>query len=147
MKSFLKKYPGLLLTVVLAAAIACALPHCEHTPSYRPGGPVKIALCGESHGVSPLLEEELALWHQYYRRGSRDLFIEDAYFTAQALNLWMRAGDDTILKRIYRHSKGSPSHTPARRWPFTAASNKMSRRPFFTAPMSAIATTPTAPGI
>ena len=38
MKSFLKKYPGLLLTVVLAAAIACALPHCEHTPSYRPGG-------------------------------------------------------------------------------------------------------------
>lgn len=113
MKSFLKKYPGLLLTVVLAAAIACALPHCEHTPSYQPGGPVKIAFCGESHGVSPLLEEELALWHQYYRRGSRDLFIEDAYFTAQALNLWMRAGDDTILKRIYRHSKGSPSHTPA----------------------------------
>ena len=105
MKSFLKKYPGLLLTVVLAAAIACALPHCEHTPSYQPGGPVKIAFCGESHGVSPLLEEELALWHQYYRRGSRDLFIEDAYFTAQALNLWMRAGDDTILKRIYRHSK------------------------------------------
>lgn len=35
MRSFLKKYPGLLLTVVLAAAIACALPHGAHAPALR----------------------------------------------------------------------------------------------------------------
>jgi hypothetical protein len=34
------------------------------------------------------------VWEERYRQGSRDLFVELPYYTAQYLNIWMRSDDE-----------------------------------------------------
>lgn len=58
----------------------------------------QIYLYGESHGVPEYIDKEFELWSRYYHQeGMRHLFVEYPYYTAELLNLWMDAEDDTIL--------------------------------------------------
>ena len=71
----------------------------------------KIFLYGETHGVKQILNREIEIWKGYYEEGMRDLFIEIPYYTAQYLNLWMKAEDDAILDALYQDWKGSAMHS------------------------------------
>lgn len=72
-----------------------------------------ITLYGEVHGVSAVLEKELALWQDHYRKGARHLFVELPYYTAEFLNQWMHEGDDRILEALYSDLEGTAAHRPA----------------------------------
>ena len=56
-----------------------------------------LYLYGESHGSQAVLDRELELWREYYAQGMRHLFIEYPYYTAQLLNEWMAAEEDTTI--------------------------------------------------
>lgn len=88
--------------LILALALCLSLGACS---SESQG---KIYLYGESHGVQEIMDLELELWQDYYHNeGMRHLFIENCYFTAQFLNLWMQAEDDTILLELYNDWAGT----------------------------------------
>lgn len=70
----------------------------------------EIWLYGEAHGNKEILEEEFRLWKEAYDRGVRHLFVEKPYYTAQFLNLWMAAEDDTILYELYDDWEMSLTH-------------------------------------
>ncbi len=60
-----------------------------------------IYLYGEFHGQKKILAQELDLWQNYYHQeGMRHLFLEDPYFKAQLLNVWMQEDNDEILEEI-----------------------------------------------
>lgn len=42
----------------------------------------------------------------------RHLFIEDAYFTAEFLNIWIKENDDTILLELYEDWAGTYAQNP-----------------------------------
>ncbi len=72
----------------------------------------QIYLYGEMHGNKLIYEKELELWKSYYdKQGMRHLFVELPYYTAELLNLWMKAEDDTILNEVYRDWEGTVVHT------------------------------------
>ena len=73
-----------------------------------------IYLYGEAHGVPAIMDLELELWQKHYHEdGMRHLFTEHSYFTAEFLNLWMQAADDTILLQIYDNWEGTTAQTEA----------------------------------
>lgn len=73
----------------------------------------QIYLYGEVHAQDAILEKELELWQQYYHEdGMRHLFVEQPYYTAELLNLWMQAEDDQILNQVYEAWDGTLSHSP-----------------------------------
>lgn len=73
----------------------------------------KIYLYGEAHGREAILEYELEQWKKYYHeQGMRHLFIEDPYYTAEFLNLWMLEKDDAILDQVYEEWVGTASYVP-----------------------------------
>ena len=78
---------------------------------YTPEGGGNIHLYGEYHGQSNYYDKELEIWVNYYEKGNRDLFVELPYYTAEFLNLWMKADDDVILNQIYNDIDGTASHT------------------------------------
>lgn len=61
----------------------------------------KIYLYGEQHYVPKILEKELELWGEYYEQGTRHLFLELPYYTAEFLNQYMQADNNDILDGIY----------------------------------------------
>ncbi len=68
----------------------------------------KIFLYGERHADETFLEEEFALWSNFYHEeGMRHLFIESPYYTAEFLNLWMDADSDEILDQLFADWKGT----------------------------------------
>lgn len=70
--------------------------------------PAMIFLYGEYHSREYIIDLELELWQNYYHEyGMRHLFLEDAYYTAQMLNMWMQAEDDAILDMIFDAHEGS----------------------------------------
>ncbi len=70
-------------------------------------------LYGEQHGVPEILEKEFELWKNYYHEdGMRHLFIELPFYSAEFLNLWMKAEDDTILDKVFLYAKGTAMDTP-----------------------------------
>lgn len=79
-----------------AVATDRAAERVEATQAAPSGG--SIYLYGESHGVEAILERELELWGQHYDAGLRHLFVEMPYYSAQALNRWMQAEDDSLLE-------------------------------------------------
>lgn len=83
-------------------------------------GSGQIVLYGERHGDPVLYATELELWKEYYAQGLRHLFLEYPCYTADYLNLWLKAEDDAILDEVYRD------------WLGTAAQNE-SNRAFFQA--------------
>lgn len=73
----------------------------------------KIYFYGEAHGQEAILEYELEKWKTYYyEQGMRHLFIEFPYYTAEFLNLWMDAKDDTIINQLYEEWEGTASQVP-----------------------------------
>ena len=93
---------ALLLVVMLLVLTACGSEprQPQITDETAVTGPEEIGeiyLYGEYHANEHLLQKELALWKDCYARGVRYLFVELPYYTAQYLNLWMQAEDDTIL--------------------------------------------------
>ncbi len=80
-------------------------------PDYSPQTGTIIHLYGEYHGEKDFYEKEVEIWKEYYERGNRDLFVELPYYTAEFLNLWMKADNDEILNRIYNDIEGTASHT------------------------------------
>jgi hypothetical protein len=72
-----------------------------------------IYLYGEAHGNARIMDKEYELWSEYYHNeGMRHLFVEQSYFTAEYLNLWMQSDNDDILEEIYEDWEGTAGHTP-----------------------------------
>lgn len=73
----------------------------------------QIFLYGETHSQEKILEKELEIWGTYYHEnGMRNLFVELPYYTAEYLNLWMKAEDDTILEELFQDWEGTAIDTP-----------------------------------
>ena len=121
-----------LLVVMLLVLTACGSePRQPQTPNETTvTGPEEIGeiyLYGEYHANEHLLQKELALWKDCYARGVRYLFVELPYYTAQYLNLWMQAEDDTIL--------------------LEAALRRTARKRFLLGPISGTSMIPPVPGM
>ncbi|WP_342547987.1 hypothetical protein NST69_30765 [Paenibacillus sp. FSL P2-0089] len=73
----------------------------------------QIYLYGESHGVAKIMDKEYEAWSDYYHnKGMRHLFVEQSYYAAEYLNLWMQSDNDDILEELYQDWEGTESHTP-----------------------------------
>lgn len=100
---------------VAVAAIAGYMSLSKRTAADRSRtvpGEGDIFLYGEEHGSESILEKEFQLWYTYYHEdGMRDLFVELPYYTAEFMNLWMQAADDTILEELYQDWEGTAIHT------------------------------------
>jgi len=79
-----------------------------HEDRYEPAGGTQILLLGETHGEG--YERELEVWKAQYGQGSRDLFIEMPFCTAQWLNLWMESESDEVLEQVYAELEGTAAH-------------------------------------
>ena len=133
-----------LLVVMLLVLTACSsdAPQPQAPDKTTVTGPEEIGeiyLYGEYHANEHLLQKELALWKDCYARGVRYLFVELPYYTAQYLNLWMQAEDDTTLLEIYEDWNGSLSYNELV-LEFTAASRRTARKRFLSVPISGIST-------
>lgn len=114
-------FPGLLFCVLCALVLVGCSSSTTGAPSVDPsvqtvetaastsGG--QIYLYGESHANTLHQQKELQLWQSYYADGMRHLFVEAPSYTAEYLNLWMKAPDDTILEELYRDWTGTLSHS------------------------------------
>ncbi|WP_238655622.1 hypothetical protein [Paenibacillus piscarius] len=73
----------------------------------------QIYLYGEAHGVAKIMDKEYEAWSDYYHnKGMRHLFVEQSYYAAEYLNLWMQSDNDDILEALYQDWEGTKSHTP-----------------------------------
>ncbi len=111
----MKRAAGLLLGLALMLVLAaCGQEREIVVPdlSAETAQPGHIYLYGETHGVPAILDKELELWQDYYGQGVRHLFVELPWYTAEFLNQWMAAEDDTILDAVYDDWKGTLSHNP-----------------------------------
>lgn len=66
-----------------------------------------VYLYGEEHANEEMIAQELELWEELYAAGARDLFLEDGYASAQLLNRWMQAEDDTLLNEHFKAVQGT----------------------------------------
>ena len=109
-----KALSSLLALCILLLALAVPAAAAEQ-------GTGKIYLYGETHANQSHLDQELAAWKDYYQnQGMRDLFIEVPSYSAAFLNLWMKAGDDAILTRLYEDWSGTAMDSQAT-WNFYQA--------------------------
>ncbi|MEK4003634.1 hypothetical protein [Paenibacillus sp. FSL H3-0333] len=73
----------------------------------------QIYLYGESHGVAKIMDKEYEAWSDYYHnKGMRHLFVEQSYYAAEYLNLWMQSDNDDILEELYQDWEGTQGHIP-----------------------------------
>lgn len=103
----LRFWMGILLS---AAMLSGCIQRPVPAPAQKAQQQGLLYLYGESHGSQAVLDRELELWREYYAQGMRHLFIEYPYYTAQLLNEWMAAEEDTILEEIYEDWEGSLAH-------------------------------------
>lgn len=75
-------------------------------------GPGTIYMYGERHGIKEFIEKELALWQEHYANGARHLFLEDSYFTAYQLNLWMKESDNAAFDIYFDSMSGTFAGSP-----------------------------------
>lgn len=75
----------------------------------------EIYLYGERHGEQWILNRELEIWGEYYKKGMRDLFVEYSYADAQFLNLWMQADEDELLEQQIKDWEGSAAGTEVKK--------------------------------
>lgn len=95
-----------------AAPAPTAIPVPTATPEPElPAEGGAIFLYGEKHSDPACIARELELWDYFYAQGMRHLFIEDSYFGAEFLNLWMAADNDEILDQIYEDIVGTQAHS------------------------------------
>lgn len=72
----------------------------------------QIFLYGEQHSNERILEEEFQLWYTYYHEeGMRHLFVENSYYGAEFLNLWMQSDSDDILDQLWEDIQGTAGGT------------------------------------
>ncbi len=103
-----------IISFSLIALFMIAIEICnvnDSTKNYTPKGKANIHLYGESHGEEKLFQKELEEWEKFYKKGHRDLFVELPYYSAEFLNLWMKADDDVILNQFYDDLEGTLTHT------------------------------------
>ena len=99
----MKKLASLFAALVLMLALAA--------PGAAAAQTGRIYLYGETHADPACLEQELAAWDGHYHElGMRDLLIEVPSYTAQFMNLWMKAEDDAILSRLFEDWEGTAMH-------------------------------------
>lgn len=99
------------LTVITLCIVGIEIYNaCDHQKNYTPKQNAKIHLYGEPHGEEKFYQKELEAWGKFYEKGLRDLFVELPYYSAEFLNLWLRAEDDTILNQFYDDLDGTLSH-------------------------------------
>ena len=61
----------------------------------------QIYLYGEQHHNEAMEKKQLELWYNHYHNdGMRHLFVEYPYYTAEFLNIWMKADDNEILDML-----------------------------------------------
>lgn len=92
-----------------AAEVPARTVQTVETAARNTGG--QIYLYGEVHNEELQLKKELELWQGYYATGMRHLLVEMPSYTADYLNLWMQAEDDTILEELYEDWAGTQSHS------------------------------------
>lgn len=112
------------LLALVIALVACDRSSVSDNNANMSGQPIKegtavtqgssqIYLYGEMHAQAKIMDKELELWSDYYQnKGMRHLFLEQPYYTAEFLNLWMQADNDDILEAIYEDWKGTAAYTP-----------------------------------
>lgn len=114
MKKRIVVWMMLVLVLVLAGCASAETP--AETIGVTGAGPERldwIFLYGEDHGEADILEKEGELWQQHYEEdGMRHLFLEMGYCSAQVLNLWMVAEDDTLLEMWYANVAGTQAGVP-----------------------------------
>jgi hypothetical protein len=71
----------------------------------------KIWLIGETHGVDWIHDIHFTRWKELYDSGYRHLFIENAYYQGEYLNLWMGSDDEAILDDLFSDWEGIANHT------------------------------------
>lgn len=110
----------LLCSLILTLLTACSggpvssFSPASSAPSSGPTVQGAVYLYGEIHADKGILARELELWQQHYEEeGLRHLFVEQPFYTAQLLNLWMQTEDDQILDRIYQNWAGTRSYSPS----------------------------------
>jgi len=68
----------------------------------------QIHLFGERHGTAAHLNKQFELWHDFYtNHDMRHLFLEMPFFTAEFLNMWMRADDDYFFDAVFADLRGT----------------------------------------
>ena len=102
----------LALLIIVMASAACGNAEIVEQARYNdelPPSTGRIFLFGERHGSEATMARQLEIWGGFYHSyGMRHLFIENSYFGAQFLNMWMQADDDTILYQLFDDLRGTP---------------------------------------
>ena len=97
----------LLSLLVIALTALCGLTACQTA-----AGAGQIYLYGETHSVPAVLDREFELWNEYYHEeGMRYLFVEEPYYSAEFLNLWMQEDNDELLDAQWREIRGTAGGT------------------------------------
>ena len=106
-----EKFKTITAFVLLAALIITSfvLSASDRRYDIYPDADTMIMLYGESHGVKEYYDIELELWEKYYAQGCRSLFVELPYYSAEFLNLWMKADDDEIIDAFFEDIRGTLS--------------------------------------
>lgn len=76
--------------------------------------PGQIYLLGEYEHSNPDMQDQIYAWWDYFyhEKGMRHYFLEDSYYGAQLLNLWMKADNDDILNEMYDDIVNTQAHSP-----------------------------------
>ena len=97
---------GIELAIIYALDVHFYTAQQPSYPSYTPAAnETKIHLYGEAHGLRSFYKKEYKMWKGYYDRGLRHLFIEDSYFAAQFLNIWMHERATSYYCNVTRKQK------------------------------------------
>ena len=80
------KYAAIVLLLALLLGLGLLWNNANNTSNSTD----EIYLYGEWHSDSHILDRELEIWGEYYKKGMRDLFVEYPYTDAQFLNLGCR---------------------------------------------------------
>ncbi|MCL2638804.1 MAG: hypothetical protein FWD48_10605 [Oscillospiraceae bacterium] len=106
-----KKLLIFLSVIILFSACGADLNSADETPYGQ------IYLYGETHGSERIMQRQLELWHEYYHNENmRHLFVELPYYTAEFLNLWIKADSDEILDELLNDISGTAIDSPFTRF-------------------------------
>ena len=93
----------ILVSVLFIVTCLCisVLDRMDRASDVFPDDKTLIRLYGEAHGAKVYYDIEYQLWKENYDRGSRSLFLELPYYSAEFLNLWMKEDNDELLDQWF----------------------------------------------
>lgn len=97
---------GIVLMLVLTGLI---LDKSNQTVDVFDNKNTMICLYGEVHGYKKFYDAEFEEWHKFYDEGCRNFFMELPYYSAELLNVWMKADSDEMLEQWFEELKGTLS--------------------------------------